>query len=120
MTDTAPTADPEPQPLSEFLINYPEFDRRVGRELTELAADVTATDRKGSMVLKFDVAKLGQTDGRVIVKVASEVKPPKSDPDAGLFFAGDKGLSKDDPTQVRVDWTTGQLIVPDKPNQPTE
>lgn len=117
MTDSPAPAEPEPQALSEFLINYPEFDRRVGRELAELAADVQATDRKGSMVLKFDVAKLGQTDGRVIVKTASEVRPPKSDPDAGLFFTTDRGLTKDDPTQVRIDWTTGELITPDKPTE---
>ena len=115
MTDTA--AEPQPQPLSEFLVNYPDLDRAAGRELAELAETVAAMDRKGSMVLKLDVAKVGQNNGRVIVKVGTEVKPPKSDPDAGLFFPGARGLSKDDPQQVRVDWATGELITPEAPKE---
>jgi hypothetical protein len=114
MPDT-PDTDPAPQPLSEFLINYPDFDRAAGAELAELAATVAAMDRKGSMALKLEVAKVGQNNARLIVKVATEVKPPKSDPDAGLFFPGARGLSKDDPQQVRVDWETGELITPDAP-----
>lgn len=117
MTDTAA----EPQPFSDFLINYPLFDQAVGRELAELAADVQAADRKGSMVIKVEVEKVGRTDDRrLIVKVANEVKPPKGDPDIQMFFPGARGLSKDDPQQVRVDWETGEVIVPDAPTSPKE
>lgn len=72
-------------------------------------------DRKGSMTIKVEVDKVGRDNGRVIVKVANEVKPPKSDPDAGLFYPSARGLSKDDPQQVRVDWETGELITPEGP-----
>jgi hypothetical protein len=112
MTDT--TTDPEPQPLSEFLINYPFFDRAAGAELADLAAAVQAIDRKGSLTMTFKVEKTGT---RVLVHVSTDVKPPKPDAEAGLFHVGAKGLSKDDPTQVRIDFATGELITPDSPKE---
>lgn len=109
MTDPA-----APPPLSEFLINYPLFDQAAGQELADLAEAVKTIDRKGSLVLKLGVEKTGT---RVLVHVSTEMKAPKPDPEAGLFYAGPAGLSKDDPTQVRFDFATGEVIVPDAPKE---
>lgn len=112
MTDKTTDDAPQPQPLSEFLIHYARFDRAAGRDLAELAEAVRKIDRKGTLTVKFAVEKTGD---RVLVHVATDVKPPKPDAEAGLFYTGPRGLSKDDPQQVRIDWETGAVITPDKP-----
>lgn len=92
--------------LSEFLTSYPEVDREAGQELADIAALVQTLDRKGSMKLDIAVEKTG---GRVMVHVGTSTKAPKADPEAGLWFLGPDGLSKDDAYQGRMDPVAGEI-----------
>lgn len=100
--------------LSEFVAEFPLLDAAAGADLADIAAQVQHMDRKGSLTLKVSVEKKG---GRVMTQLAVDNKPPKDDPEAGLFFVHpDKGLTKDDPWQTRldqVDPVTGEIRLDD-------
>ena len=93
--------------LSEFLAGYGDIDRDAGDELAQVAALAHTLDRKGTVTVKFQVEKKG---GRVMVTVGTDTKPPKPDPEAGLWHVGPDGLTKEDPYQTRFDPETGEVI----------
>lgn len=96
--------------ISEFLADFPDLDRDIGDDLAEVSQRAIELDRKGRVAIEIQVEKKGQ---RVMVQVNHTTKPPKPDPEAGLYFATDKGLSKDDPWQTSIndiDPETGELI----------
>ncbi len=87
--------------LSEFLAEFGDLDAEAGATLTDLAERVMHLDRKGSLTVKVSLEKKG---GRVMTQIHVNDSPPKDDPEAGLFFVHpDKGLTKDDPWQTRLD-----------------
>lgn len=92
--------------LSELLAEYGDVDHEGFAELANVASLTQALDRKGRVTLQFVVEKKG---GRVMVTVASEAKPPKSDAEAGLWHLGPEGLTKDDPYQGRMNPVTGEV-----------
>lgn len=94
--------------LSEFLAEFPDVDATAGADLAAIAGRAFALDRKGSLTVQLKVEKKG---GRVMVTVGHEAKPPKDDPEAGLYFVADQGLSKDDPWQARIEFdpATGEV-----------
>lgn len=100
--------------LSEFLAEFPELDAEAGATLTDLAERVMHLDRKGSITVKVGLEKKG---GRVMTQIQVDDRPPKDDPEAGLFFVHpDKGLTKEDPWQTRIDQIdpeTGEIRLDD-------
>ena len=81
-----------------------DLDSQMTEALNEVAGAVALLDKKGSVVLKLEV---GKTGGRLIVAGKVEVKAPEADPEAGLYFLGDEGLTKDDPFQMKWDLKSG-------------
>ena len=95
--------------LSQFIAGFADLDAEAGHTLTELAERVMHLDRKGEITVKIGLERKG---GRVMTQIRVDDKPPKDDPEAGLFYVHpEKGLTKDDPYQGRlVDTDTGELI----------
>jgi hypothetical protein len=86
--------------LSEFLQAHPEFDADAGIELGKLAEQVMHLDRTASLTVAIGMEKKG---GRLMTQIKHSAKPPKPDPEAGLFFVKDGELTKDDPWQMSID-----------------
>lgn len=87
--------------LSEFLADFPDLDVEAGRSLADLSAAVLSLDRKGSLTVTVGLEKKNQ---RVMTQVNHSAKPPKLDPEAGLYFVHpEKGLTKEDPWQTSLD-----------------
>jgi hypothetical protein len=95
--------------ISEFLADFPDLDRDIGQDLAQIARGAVDLDRKARLSIDIGVEKKG---ARVMVQVNHTTKPPKPDPEAGLYFATERGLSKDDPWQTSIhdiDPETGEL-----------
>lgn len=87
--------------ISEFLADFPHLDRDIGAELADVAQQVRDKDRKGGLTITVSIEKKGE---RVMVQVNGQAKPPKDDPEAGLYFVSPRGgLTKDDPWQTSID-----------------
>lgn len=97
--------------LSEFIADHPDLDIDGGLTLAEIAERVVHLDRRGEITVKIGMEKKG---GRVMTTIRVDDKPPKDDPEAGLYFVHpEKGLSKDDPYQTRLDQIdpdTGEIL----------
>lgn len=85
--------------LSDFLLAHPQFDAECGQALSDICLEVLHLDRKGSLVLRIEAEKQGT---RVMTKIGHTARPPAPDPEAGLWFHTQDGLSKDDPYQLTI------------------
>lgn len=81
-----------------------DLDNQMTEALNEVAGAVALLDKDGTVTLKL---KVGKTGGRLIVAGKVETKAPEADPEAGLYFLGDDGLTKDDPFQMKWDLKSG-------------
>lgn len=86
--------------ISEFLADFPHLDRDIGADLAEVSTQARELDRKGRVSIDISVEKKGE---RVMVQVNHSTKPPKADPEAGLYFVHKGALTKDDPWQTSID-----------------
>lgn len=87
--------------LSEFIADHPDIDAEAGRALADIANGVVTLDRKGALTLTVGMEKKGQ---RVLTAVTYGEKPPKPDPEAGIYFVHpEQGLCKHDPWQTSLD-----------------
>lgn len=78
--------------------------------LAELAEQVRALGKAGSLTLKLKMDAKGQ--GRtVLVTAVVAVDPPKPEPEPSVFYVGDFGrLSRSDPYQGRLADDNGEPI----------
>lgn len=88
--------------LSEWVAAHArgQLDREVGDAINEVAQAVILLDKSGSVTLDL---KLEKTGGRLLVAGKVKTKTPEADPEAGLYFLGSDGLSKDDPYQMKFE-----------------
>lgn len=95
---------PDPRAFSEFL-----EDQRFGllhaeltKDLAQLAADVTAYQKGGSLTLTIKLRPAG--DGMVEVKDEVKLKSPEPSRGVALFFLGDdNSLHRENPNQQRLE-----------------
>ena len=88
--------------LSEWVAAHArgQLDREVGDAINDVAQAVMLLDKQGSVTLEL---RLEKTGGRLLVAGKVKAKAPEADPEAGLYFLGESGLSKDDPYQMKFD-----------------
>lgn len=79
---------------------------RLAAQLAELTAAVTATGKKGSIVLKIEVEHMKKADANTLVVTgASVAKVPEADdatPRSVMFADAAGNLSRDDPRQQQL------------------
>ena len=88
--------------LSEWIKTHArgQLDIEVGEAINDVAQAVMLLDKGGTVTLDL---KLEKTGGRLLVAGRVKAKAPEADPEAGLYFLGETGLSKDDPYQMKFD-----------------
>mgnify|MGYP001557965720 CR=1 FL=1 len=88
--------------LSEWIADHArgQLDREAGQAIDTVAQAVMLLDKGGTVTVAL---RLEKTGGRLLVAGKVAAKAPEADPEAGLYYLGDHGLSKDDPHQLRFD-----------------
>lgn len=94
-----------------------DLDREMGEHLNNVAEAVALLDKAGSVTLTLKVTKTG---GRLLVAAKVASKAPEADPEAGLYFLGADGLTKDDPFQEKFDLRPGVTDAPVRRHVDTE
>lgn len=102
--------------ISQFLADFPDLDRDIGTDLADISRRAMELDRKGKVTVEIAVERKG---GRVMVQVNHTSKPPKPDPEAGLYYLDPNkaALTKDDPWQTSIDDidpATGEITTKEK------
>lgn len=106
MTDIPDDSRVRPFALTLQEIGGGRLAARVSDQLADLTAAVVATGKKGSIVLKVEVAPVKKANANTLmVSGSSKATIPESDDAAptSVFFATDDGnLSRDDPKQPQL------------------
>lgn len=110
MTDTRTTDEQEEapgrvRPFADILrdLNHGAIADEAAVLMQELVNTVRAQGKKGSFVLKIDVAPMKGNDRALLISASATSKPPSSEPIAAAFFSDDDGnLVRDDPRQMAL------------------
>lgn len=89
-----------------------ELDRQLSEAVNEVAGAVALLDKTGKVTLELSFSKTG---GRIMVSGQVKAKAPAGDAEAGIYFLGADGLTKDDPMQMRFDDVHQPFIEDDAP-----
>lgn len=79
-----------------------QLDKELSMELARLSQAVTMLDKGGSLVLKIDIASMGDSK-MVTISEKITVKVPEPDRPKGYAFVNNAGgLSREDPRQQKI------------------
>lgn len=103
MTDIPDDSTVRPFALTLQEIGAGRLAARVSGQLADLTAAVVATGKKGSIVLKIEVAPVKKATANTLMVSGSSkasIPEPEDASPTSVFFATDEGnLSRDDPKQ---------------------
>lgn len=105
MTDTTEEAAGRVRPFADILrdLNHGQLVDEAAVLMQELVNAVRSQGKKGSFVLKIDVAPMKGNQRALLISASATSKPPSSEPVAAAFFSDDDGnLLRDDPRQIAL------------------
>jgi hypothetical protein len=107
--------DKQIRPFAELLtiLDRGEAHAEASRGLNDLVAAVNDTGKSGSLTITIKIAPLKGSSHQLLVAASVSVKPPRSEPGAGVFYIDDSNnLTRTDPNQPEIE---GLRIIEPKP-----